>query len=75
MSQFDGRWHPPLTTDIEKLEDLGNDLAAFGELDGDHPPKADRQDDEVGTLTLSEVLEQYETDRAQNITIINPEDE
>jgi hypothetical protein len=71
MTEFTGRWHPPLTTDLEKLEDRGNQKAAFGELDDDHPPKANS--DEISTVTLEEVLDQYDQNRPENIQIINPE--
>jgi hypothetical protein len=68
------RWHVPMTTDLDKLEDFGNDLAAMGELDGDHPPKPDRAEDEVGVNTLEEVQEYYGQHRPEDITILKPEE-
>ncbi len=69
----DNRWHVPMTTDIENLEEFGNDKAAFGELDGDHPPVAERQEDEVGTPTLEETLDFYDQHQPESIQITNPE--
>ena len=54
----DPRWHTPMTTDIDKLEDYGDSSAAFGELDGDYPPEPER--DDVKCSTLEEVLEYYD---------------
>lgn len=60
----DPRWHTPMTTDIDALEDYGDDRAAFGELDGDYPPEPEQTD--VKCSTLEEVLEYYDQHQPYN---------
>ena len=66
------RWHPPMTTDISKLEDFGTPDLPMGDYEGDHPPAPHRKDDEVGTHTLEETLESYEHNRPHPLNLRDP---
>lgn len=70
MTQFDGRFHPPMTTDETILEKIiGDKTGAYGELDGDVPEP--HRPNEVRTLTLEEVHDYYDQHRPSGVTIIN----
>ena len=58
-----GRWHTPMTTEIDKLGDFGTKESEFGDEDGDHPLPAvgsTLSDESFGTidgydLTITEI--------------------
>lgn len=76
MADF-GRWWVAAQTadcgldDEESARILSTDDAAFGELDGDHPPAVIHTD--VHSSTIDETLDYYDQHQPYNdITIINP---
>jgi hypothetical protein len=68
------RWHPPMTTDVKKLEDFGTPDLPMGDYPGDYPPPRQRAEDEVGVQTLEEVLEYYEQSQPHPLNLRDPQD-
>ena len=66
-SLFGGRWHPPMSTDVSKLEDFGDEESAFGDEEGDYPP-APTSTNIIGTSWWGEVID---IDRQEDIKIID----
>ena len=65
-----GRWHPPMSTEMDKLDDFGTPQSNMGDEDGDHPWLPARSNDEFGTPTLKETEEFYDQGRPEDITIL-----
>lgn len=45
----------------------------FGDEEGDYPRAAGREPETIGTPTLEQTIAEYDLNRPENITILNPE--